>query len=1056
MSSKIAVVFGCATLLATPLSVVFADEAGATSGSTEAAEPVVDEAMEAEIRYVEALIDAGYPDFAEPIIAATKKRWPESEARFFALEIRGLLSLGKFEAAEKRIAALPDRKGAKYWAARLEVAMNYFVRNQKEECAKIYDEFFATFKNPTKDMRKFYMDASYTFGQMLKSDKNYARAVQIYEGLLRQIKDKDTDWCNLVCEVTEMYLKIASEEKNAKKKAESLNAAEKLADQLLWREDEPIFFGRALSMKAHIEQMRGNVDRAEEIIEEYKPQLQDLHDQIVANDPDGKHGLLNLSPLPECLYLQAQILWEEVQAEMKKPKRNDDRIKDMLFGPKDKRTSKRDGRKGAFQMAINVFINYESSAWAVPAGELQETIRSFAEKTYGAKIKTKISPEQIAKARARQFQNAAEKYLAGQYNEAIADYFAVLAKYPELPESISAVENIANSYLDLLVDAKTDAEKDEYRLNADAVEGYLAERFAGASKVVMTDAGNAVIRLAAKEKERQQLARADRLYTAFVTNYREHPSAVNIAASKAAEAEKAGRFADALKFWGLIKDFYTNSNFYAASFARLSYCSGQLGDRKDEIAYMKDYLPLEKNELPRLQAKMQLAQMYLKDSLSLLENAQTNEVPEEVSKNETEGSKQCIRAIQQFKSSAEEAVKQLKDPATLKEDIEKYEMIRERALYRVADSWWRLRKPAEKRDDFRKRAAEGYEDYLKAYPDGEFSTNAYVRLGTIYTALGELEKSKDALDRLSRKYPDSDEAKNAKPRLAKSLIEMGMKREGTELYAEMLRTDGKYTAQQFINAGEALIGAKSWELANQAFEKAISLAGAKQYSTIAKARLGEARCAFMQGSLAEAREALDAFLGDQNLSRLTLAADANFLLVDVASAQGLHEKDAVLRNKYFGAAVGALKKVRNYWSKKPQWEQDQLTLMSGDVLIRRMNAEMEMGLKDEALETCERAAATFQVFLQSRGVTPEHPVDKMSPEELANLERCYTTMVPLFAKLGSEKSKLVIRFGEEYLELFPNGKGRTEIVNCINNAKADMTSSSCVPAASIESQTEGK
>ena len=42
----------------------------------EADEAKVDEALEAEIAYVEALINAGYPDYAEPVIAATKAKWP--------------------------------------------------------------------------------------------------------------------------------------------------------------------------------------------------------------------------------------------------------------------------------------------------------------------------------------------------------------------------------------------------------------------------------------------------------------------------------------------------------------------------------------------------------------------------------------------------------------------------------------------------------------------------------------------------------------------------------------------------------------------------------------------------------------------------------------------------------------------------------------------------------------------------------------------------------------------------------------------------------------------
>ena len=103
-----------------------------------------------------------------------------------------------------------------------------------------------------------------------------------------------------------------------------------------------------------------------------------------------------------------------------------------------------------------------------------------------------------------------------------------------------------------------------------------------------------------------------------------------------------------------------------------------------------------------------------------------------------------------------------------------------------------------------------------------------------------------------------------------------------------------------------------------------------------------------------------------------------------------------------------------------------------------MKAEEAMGLKEEALETCGRAASTFQVFLQAHGVTDEHPLDKMEPGEVANLERAYASMLPLMAKRGAELADSVVKYGQQYLELFPNGKSRTVIENAMNQARADL------------------
>jgi len=1034
MIAKVSTVVALAALAALPL--VAEEEAAAASEA-----PKENPELEAEMSYVEALVNYGYPDLAGPLIEATKKKWPESEARFFAIEIRGMLALGQFDAAEKKIASLPDRKSTKYWAARLEMANNYFGRGQKPECMKIYDEFFKAFAKPPAEIRKFYLEACYAYGQLLAGDRQYAKAAQRYGSLLSQLEQGSDAWCNIGCETVDLYLRLADLQTDPKQKKDrdaSLKAAEKVVDKLLWQLEKPVYFGRAVSMKAHIEQMKGDLDKAEAIIDEYKPQLQEIHEQIVQFDPDGKKGLLKQSPLPECMFLQAKMLWDEAQAEYKKPKRDDEKVKSLMFGPKGK-NGKRQVSRGAFAMAQTVFLEYEASSWAPQAGDLAQAVSEFAKAKYGAKIKCKITPEQIAKARARQFADANEKFLAQDYEAAIEGYLQALAKYPEIKESVMAVENVASSYLDLILQTKDEKKKAEYRMDADAVEGYLAERFAGSKdRLLMMAAGDATIRLAAKESQYRNPARADRLYTAFFTNYRRHVNAGTMAAAKANECQKAGRYDDAIKYWKLIGEYYTNSAHYATSLSQLSTCYGKVGDSAAEIACMTKYLEVETVKIRRLQAQFKLAQMYQKDGLATLAAAAEKTDAAEVEAAEKQGTAQIVRAVKNFSGFVKEADAALADPSTTKEDAESYRKLREAAMFMVGVCWRRMSRPEKNLEAYRTRAAAGYEAYVKEYPEGQYAKACYVDLGTIYTALGDMAKSKDALDRLSRKFPDSDEAKNAKPRLAKNLIEMGMKREGAEIYAEMLRTDGAYTAGQFVSAGEALVDGKSWDLAAQAFEKAIRLAGTNSATTVAKARLGLAKSAWKQGSLAEAREQLDRFLEDPKMSRMAIAADANFMLVEVASDQGRAEKDATMRGKCFGAAIGALKKVRQYWAKRPQWEQDQLDLLSGDVLVDRMKAEEAMGLKEEAKETCGRAASTFQVFLQAHGVTEEHPLDKMEPGEVANLERAYATLVPLFSKMGAEQADRVVKFGQEYLDLFPNGKARTAIQNCMNQAKADL------------------
>ena len=1058
MYRKVPVFCGCAALLmasSAPLAAVADDPAPAAA---EAPVEETDPALEFEIRYVEALIEYGYPDFAESVIEATKKKWPESETKFFAIEIRGMLSLGKFEEAEQKIASLPDRKGPKYWAARLEVANNLFFRGKKAECSKIYDEFFKAFPTPTKEIREFYMQACYAWGQILVGDKRFEEAVKVYAGLLTQINKKKSEddantWCNVACETAEMYLKLATDQPDVKKRGQYLDPAKKIVDQLLWEQDRPVYFGRAIAMKANIELLRGDVAKAQQTINEYMPQLEQLHQSIVEFDPEGKEGLRKFSPMPLCRFMLAKMLWDEAQAEYKKPKRDDERVKALLFG--DKTSSGKRNGLGAFNHALNVFIQYPESTWAADAGEMSEKIREFAEKNYGAKIKTTITAEALAKVRQMQFRSPAEKMAEDKVEEAIAEYLEVLGRYPEVKESIYAVEEVIRGLLGLIQANKDDPKAADWRIDADAIEGYLAERFAGLKdRELMTMAGESVLRLAAFEKQLGQLARADKLYSDFLKNYRRHVSAPTTASQLLGEAMRGERWADAIKLCGIIQQHYSNSIYYATSYSQESYCHSKLDERPEAIETMKKYVEVEKDGIAREQARMALDQMYQKEGFDIVSNAETNESPEAVAAALKTGSAQIVRGIKEFRAFADKADKALADPSLTKADKAKYNLLREQALFLVGDCWRRMTKPEAKLKSFRENAAKSYEEYLVAYPDGMFSTNAYVRLGTIYTALGDTEKSRDALDRLSKKFPDSREAKNAKPQLAKSLIEMGMKKEGTEIYAEMLRTDGAYTAWQFVNAGEALIDAKSWSLANDAFEKAIHKAGTNQLLVVARARLGEAKSLYKQKMYAQARDALDQFLDDEKMAKMSIAVDAHQLMVEVASEQGRTEKESELRSKHFGKAIGSVKKLRNYWKNKPQWEQDAVDLMSADVKLRQMAAEEAMGLKEEADKSGRTAVSTLLAFLQSHCVDENHPADKMSAGELANLERCYSTLIPLCTKLGSDFADNVLKFGQEYLDLFPNGKARTDVQNAMNQAKTAGGKVAAAPAAAAEEKEE--
>ena len=80
------------------------------------------------------------------------------------------------------------------------------------------------------------MEACYTYGQLLIADRQFRKAVERYEALLKRVKAGSDEWCNVACETVEIYLRLADEAKDPKEKAQradDLAAAGKIADKLL-------------------------------------------------------------------------------------------------------------------------------------------------------------------------------------------------------------------------------------------------------------------------------------------------------------------------------------------------------------------------------------------------------------------------------------------------------------------------------------------------------------------------------------------------------------------------------------------------------------------------------------------------------------------------------------------------------------------------------------------------------------------------------------------------------------------------------------------------------
>ena len=1027
----------------------------AQEAPAESAEPAekVDPEMEDEISYVEALIQT-YPDLAATVIEGARKRWPDAGPRLLSLEVRNKLRLGKFDEVKAELAKI-DRKAkpGEYWAMNLAMADTYYAMNDMASCSKIYTDFFASVPNPDSSIRALYIQSADKWASTLVREKREDEATKVYDGLCAQLAKLKTDdytrmWAAVALADTELLLKLAGEAGDAGKRNAYIDRALKYLKKLLWMsgEDDVLAFGRAVAMRAHVEVLRGKLASARDMVETFIPQLKDIHDQLKEQDPDGKFGLLKMSPMPQCRYLLAEMFWKQVQAELKKPKPDDALILNLLFG--EKKNNKRVGG-GAYNHAVNVAIQYPESTWASDASDLEAKIRALVKERFGKEIKTVITPEQTRKILQLKFRDAHELFGNNDFAAAAPKYEEILSQVPETTESVRSIGNLITCWQNMEGDAKDPKEKEFLELKVEMGEGFLSERFGGLAPELARIGGDLTLVFAAREHDRGALARSQHLYDNYFLNYPTHHQAAQMAMSLASQAYRNEDWETAIRYYTTIVTSYTNSPYFLQALGQLSQAAGKVGNNELELEWLRRYREHCNTPVLKANAQLRLSLAQQREAIALLREAGATADEETAASLRKRGRDNLVQAAREFKRLVDDAAKAAADPSVAAKDKKNFELMREDAMYCVGDCIQRM--PAEGAGDPREMAAKKYNEYLEAYPKGKYAPIVLVKLGTLYVATTNTVKQQEVFQRLERDFPESEEAKNSKPRLAKTLIDMGLLQEGVKQYAEMVRTDAKYTPVQLMLAGEALLeggGRDGLDTAITAFDKSVARAGdaTNMVAVVGRCKLGKAKALMAQNRLVEAQELTRNFMDDPKLGRTTMALEANMLLIEAASKAGEKERDDAARETCFSDALSALSKVKQRVKGDVRKEKE-LALLGGDILLRRMNAEAAMKLEEQVVQTRGNAIGSYRGYIMGNDVDEQHPATAMKPWELANLEHAYSAVLPLMAahipSIKDEEDRkstaeAVATLGAKYLSLFPDGRHKVEVQNAMNLAAAQQ------------------
>jgi pentatricopeptide repeat protein len=272
-----------ALLLALPLALV------AQEPEAPASNPMLDR----EFEFASGLVHKmNMPDLAEKIMDQVELNFPEAKERAKVIRAEALIARRRFKQAEELVSAMP-KDSPKAQAIMLALADGYFQTGEAERTRLLYVEFFNRYTNaaPTDpDLKRFYRDSAYKYGQMLSMRNDPLGAAAMYDKMIPLMAADERDQIRqLKMEQAEMLLRGARNMPAGKERDALLKKARANCDEVVWGGMD-LWFGRAVTGLAQANLIEGYDEKATELLEKNMVMIKKADEKL------AETGMVSESP----------------------------------------------------------------------------------------------------------------------------------------------------------------------------------------------------------------------------------------------------------------------------------------------------------------------------------------------------------------------------------------------------------------------------------------------------------------------------------------------------------------------------------------------------------------------------------------------------------------------------------------------------------------------------------------------------------------------------------------------------------------------------------------
>lgn len=800
-----------------------------------------------EVDFINDLLDQAMFSYANLALEELRAMFPDDRDRLPVAEAAILLRQGRTEPVEEMLKGSNLETDTKAQAILLQLAMTYDAQGKSEEARERYMRFIQINEGKEiedPDVLRFFAGAGMRLAALLEAEKRYEDAGKVLRRIMAG-EDGGVLQRKFRIMVIQNSIDHALSVQGSARNVQ-LAAAEKEINEILWGANDNYWF-MAMTQRAWLMHLRGESGEALQSLNGIVPNARDMETEL------EKAGVPR-SEFPRAIirYVQGTILFDAAK------------------------TAHQEGQADAAQQRAaqaanqfyNAFLQYEGNDYARRSGLRFEEVRNWLRETFDREINMgQQSPEATERIFRRELDRAEELLRADNATEAEQIILRALTQYPVTRYTQGALNTLGRIWMD---------QKNLWQLMM--LSEHLADLYPDDNTVA-----NMLLRYGRLMLDEEHEFGIEVVLGAFGRNFPGHQNAPVMLYSLGTRAEERGDMAAATRFFNEVVEYHPGNRM--ATRVLTMRGAEALRERNFDQA-IEIFTQVRDLALPgfqRAQAMRGLADAKLRsDDLELQKEGLAD-----------------LKALSDLLRPSDDSI------YYRGEDAERSANLLETVRFNIALALIRMARE-EGNEEYRNEAAEVLARFREDYPDSQNMPGVMSSLGRIYLQQGRFTTATEMFNELSRRFPESDEGRDALFALVRAAIEEEQVEVARDAVNRMVAQPDAYSDEQIFQVSQLMFRYELHEEALRGFELALNRPKAREDVTYRqRSLLGLGQSAIAAGNIDQGLIVLSEFI--EEFPTNAMVVDAGMMIAnahiesdppDIAKArEALQHVGRILRSR---------------------------------------------------------------------------------------------------------------------------------------------------------------